>query len=162
MSLSRALMCGLLFFAWLALLPAIPVRAAEEFRTWSDSTGRFHVRAKLVSAEGGKVLLAREDGARLTIPLDRLSKADQDHLASRQAENPFKPEEQSPFVPAPVPPARESSSEGPRMVTVDWSLKCSPWSRRPPSGRSRHRRRPRPVFAPSRLHCRPRPISSRS
>ncbi len=49
-------------------------------RTWTDDTGQFTIRARLVRVEDGKVHLQREDGRTITVPLDRLSKADRKRL----------------------------------------------------------------------------------
>jgi len=53
-------------------------------RTWTDSTGAFSVEAELVGVEQGKVMLKRADGKIVTVPLERLSKKDQEFAA-----NPF-------------------------------------------------------------------------
>ena len=50
-------------------------------RTWNDSTGASVLKAQLVSVENGKVRLKKADGKTVAIPLDRLSKEDQDFLA---------------------------------------------------------------------------------
>ena len=63
-------------------------------REWTDSTGKFRVEAELVVVRSGKVILEKPDGTILTIPLDKLSAADQDFLkgqAPGTAENPFTP-----------------------------------------------------------------------
>ena len=50
-------------------------------RTWNDSTGAFGVEAQLLGVDDGKVRLKKADGKTVAIPLDRLSKEDQDFLA---------------------------------------------------------------------------------
>ncbi len=105
---------------------------AEELRTWADATGRFELQAKLESVEGGNAILVRADGQKMTIPVDKLSKADQDYLTRRNAESPFQPVEASPFTPLsgspvaapamPAPPALPPASTAePRMVSVKWT-----------------------------------------
>ncbi len=65
--------------------------AGQEMRTWSDKTGKFKIQAKLTESSGGKVVLEREDGSQMTIPLDKLSEADQKFVADMQSndQNPF-------------------------------------------------------------------------
>ena len=90
----------------------------DDFRTWTDSTGKHKLRAKLESVEGGKAILVREDGQKVRIALEKLSRADRDYIAQQNADSPFekmdgKADES----------ARESaeSSSGSRRVRVDWS-----------------------------------------
>jgi hypothetical protein len=47
-------------------------------RTWTDATGKFSVKAEYRGLAGDGVLLKKEDGKVVRIPLDRLNKADQD------------------------------------------------------------------------------------
>jgi len=66
-------------------------------RTWTDTTGKFSVTAELVEVRGDKVVLRREDGKQITVPLAKLSAEDQQFLTQRkegdssEAENPFAP-----------------------------------------------------------------------
>lgn len=63
---------------------------SDAFRTWTDSTGKFKVEAKLVSSTADAVKIVHKDGKELTLPLDKLSDADQQFLRSLQkSENPF-------------------------------------------------------------------------
>ena len=80
--------------------------AAEEVRTWTDNTGKFKVTAKFVEVSDGKVTLEREDGSRVSIPLEKLSEADRKIVAEIQAN------EQNPFqaVPPPKKAARKKPS----------------------------------------------------
>ncbi len=58
--------------------PCVFAQAVPDYRTWTDSTGKFRVEAKLVETVGAKVKLQRQaDGRVVEIPLSRLSKADQ-------------------------------------------------------------------------------------
>ena len=66
--------------------------AAAEIRTWSDTTGKFQIMAKFVEVSDGKVVLEREDGAQVTIPLDKLNEADR-----KAAADMMKAAEESPF-----------------------------------------------------------------
>jgi hypothetical protein len=66
--------------------------AAEEVRTWVDSTGKYKIKAKLVQASEGQVTLEREDGTQVTIALNKLSEADRKYVAEMQSgdQDPFK------------------------------------------------------------------------
>lgn len=118
MSLNTLSAPRFVFFAWLGLVIATVARG-DELRTWTDSTGRHELQAKFVSVKDGEVTLVREDGAKLAIALEKLSKADQEYVAKLKSDSPFKPVEDSPFIP--VKPRPETSQRGPRNVTVDWS-----------------------------------------
>jgi SLA1 homology domain 1, SHD1/PEGA domain len=52
-------------------------------RTWNDATGAFSVEAQFAGVEDGKVKLKRADGKTVAVPLDRLSKEDQDFVAQQ-------------------------------------------------------------------------------
>ena len=52
----------------------------ESFRTWTDSTGRYHANAAFVEFKDGMVTLKREDGTTRTVAIERLSNADQDYV----------------------------------------------------------------------------------
>ncbi|MHC4405851.1 MAG: serine/threonine protein kinase [Planctomycetota bacterium] len=100
---------------------------AQEIRTWTDSTGRHKIEAKLVSSDGSKVVMERADGSRFEIALKLLSKPDQRYVAEARAEDtPFKRVERSPFQPV-QPPAGEEEPRSalvePRsdLLTPDWS-----------------------------------------
>lgn len=57
--------------------------APPALRRWTDATGKFHVDATLQGLEGGNVVLVKPDGGVVRVPLDRLSKPDQEHLRTR-------------------------------------------------------------------------------
>jgi hypothetical protein len=92
-----------------------------ELRTWTDSTGRYELQAKFVSVQDNMVTLVRENGAKMQIALDKLSKADQEYVANLESASPFKPVDDSPFMPVQPTPKPEPSFGGPRNVTADWS-----------------------------------------
>jgi hypothetical protein len=70
--------------------PATMETAKAETRTWSDLTGKFKIDASFISLVDGKVNLRRADGKTLSVPLDKLSTADQAFVKQLQdAENPF-------------------------------------------------------------------------
>ena len=64
--------------------PAPKVGASvESLRTWSDSTGKFKLQATLVNNTAGTVRLEKEDGKIISLPVSKLSKADQRYLSRR-------------------------------------------------------------------------------
>lgn len=81
--------------------------AGQELRTWSDKTGRFKIKARLVETSGNKVLLEEEDGSQVAIPLDKLSEEDQ-KVAAEMGDNPFQT-----VKPAKKPTAAEEGDEEP-------------------------------------------------
>ncbi len=54
-------------------------------RLWTDSTGGFRIKAELVAVEEGTVKLRKPDGKTISVPINRLSKGDQDFLAKMPA-----------------------------------------------------------------------------
>ena len=51
------------------------------YRTWTSRNGRFHVKAKLVGAANGQVILEKPNGQRLPpIDIDKLSDEDQEYV----------------------------------------------------------------------------------
>lgn len=61
----------------LAALSIVSAQSPDEYRTWTDNTGKFKVEAKFVKLENDKVELKRKDnGESVTLPLSRFSKAD--------------------------------------------------------------------------------------
>jgi thiol-disulfide isomerase/thioredoxin len=52
----------------------------DELRTWSDSSGKFSVKASLVAVEDGQVILKTPQGKEIKLPVDRLSQKDKDYL----------------------------------------------------------------------------------
>jgi hypothetical protein len=67
-----------------------PSPAATEMRTFTDATGRFKVKAKVVKLSETQVTLLTEQGKEVTLPLAKLSPADQEFLrASGEEKNPF-------------------------------------------------------------------------
>lgn len=107
---------------------------AEEFRTWTDISGKFTVQARLVRIEQNLVILEREDGVKLAIQIDKLSPADRDYVEKNPTENPFMvlPESPAECVEQPVIPAIPSPMPSADMgfqpyflerhdVVIDWS-----------------------------------------
>ena len=75
---------GVAAFLLTVVLASGAVRAAEAPkasagpRTWTDSTGKFKVKATLVDLLDDKVQLQREDGKTVEVPLERLSAEDRE------------------------------------------------------------------------------------
>ncbi|MCC9607231.1 hypothetical protein LOC68_13835 [Blastopirellula sp. JC732] len=110
-----------------ALLVAGNVSFGQESRTWTDSTGKFTIVGKISSNDGKTLRIEKSDGKVVAIPVDKLSKADQEFLAKAAAENPFQEEEASPFQPeAPAmknddaddDPSPAAASGEPRNVNI--------------------------------------------
>jgi hypothetical protein len=73
-----------------------PKNATEESKmhTWHDATGTYEVEAEFVKSEAGKVTIKKADGKTVTLPIKKLSKADQEYAeqqAKAQAEKPENP-----------------------------------------------------------------------
>jgi ribosomal protein L11 len=61
-----------------------------EIRTFTDSTGKFKVKATIVKQTDTQVTLLTDKGKEVTLPLSKLSAADQEFLRSNaNAKNPF-------------------------------------------------------------------------
>jgi hypothetical protein len=81
----------------------------EEFRPWSDSTGRFSIRARLLTVSRDLAILEREDGTKVAVEVEKLSPQDRAYLDRLMAENPFKPlQEDSAKQPEIARPSGES------------------------------------------------------
>ncbi len=61
-----------------------PPIAAPQLREWTDSTGKFKVRATLVKVADGNVTLRKEDNKETVLPLSRLSAADREFLTQQE------------------------------------------------------------------------------
>ena len=52
-----------------------------ELRTWTSKSGKFTVKAELLSVDPtGVVILRRDDGKTIKVPMDKLSKEDQGYV----------------------------------------------------------------------------------
>lgn len=60
-----------------------PAGQAAEQRLWKDATGKFQIQAVLVEQTATSVRLQTTDGREISVPVQRLSQADQDYLKSR-------------------------------------------------------------------------------
>lgn len=59
-------------------------------RIWTDSTGKYTIEANLIAFNEKSVILQREDHQLGQIPIDKLSKADQDYLKGKEASDAVK------------------------------------------------------------------------
>jgi hypothetical protein len=59
--------------------------ASAEPRTWSDDSGKFSITADLVVIQQGNVVLRTDDGRQLTVPVKKLSAADQKFVEGLQS-----------------------------------------------------------------------------
>ncbi len=84
----RTALCGAL-----AMVVLVSLGAAAVGRTWTDDSGEYHVDGEFVSMAGGLVTLKTDDGRTVKIPLEKLSKADQEFVGKLKKtapkENPF-------------------------------------------------------------------------
>jgi len=60
----------------LSLGLALPAAA----RTWTSDDGRYEAEGALIGIKDGLVTIRPDEGETITIPLQRLSQADQDHV----------------------------------------------------------------------------------
>jgi hypothetical protein len=54
-----------------------------EFRTWTDITGKFKTEASFLDFKNGEVRLRKKDGTTVTVPVEKLSQADQEYVSLR-------------------------------------------------------------------------------
>ena len=54
-----------------------------DFRTWTDSTGKYTVEAEFVDFQDGKVRLRKGNGSIVALPIERLSAADQQFVKAQ-------------------------------------------------------------------------------
>lgn len=121
--------------------------AGGQLRTWADKSGKFTVKARFVELKDDKVTLEREDGRKVTLPIDKLKDSDRqvaEELAKAAEENPFEPQDENPFESPDAAtddhPGDKPGSAGAPAVTsdADWSQVESivigepgPWSLKP-------------------------------
>lgn len=60
----------------------------HELRLWKDASGSFQVRAKLIERTDGAVRLRKTDGKEISVPLAKLSQADQEYVDKATAPKP--------------------------------------------------------------------------
>ncbi|WP_373652647.1 SHD1 domain-containing protein [Schlesneria sp. DSM 10557] len=120
-------------FVWLFVLLSLsptPVMSQDDYRTWSDSTGKNKIKARFIKVEDDVVTLEKQDGDEVEIELKKLSSADQKFVSNLQKEeedSPFKTKRDDPFKSkssGKKPASGKASADdsgGPRTVTVDLS-----------------------------------------
>lgn len=86
-----------------AALLALTVAVADA-RVWTDATGRMKVEADYVGQKDGRVILRKADGKLATVPIERLSPADQQFVKGQPASVLGRQEQEKP---APAPPTGE-------------------------------------------------------
>lgn len=73
----------LMFLVWLLLLPGLLWA-----RTWTSSSGEYTVEADFVELKDGKVVLKKNDGNTIAVPLVKLSKTDKAFVAKQSDDQP--------------------------------------------------------------------------
>ncbi|MCC9607232.1 hypothetical protein LOC68_13830 [Blastopirellula sp. JC732] len=94
-SVKRSLFAFLLLVVGLLLTSSVSF--SQEARTWTDSTGKFTIVGKLASHDDKSIRIEKSDGQVISVPLDKLSTADQTFIAKLAESNPFQPEDENPF-----------------------------------------------------------------
>ncbi len=64
----------------IALAPILFATSTTEARQWTDATGKYTVEAEFVELSAGVVKLSASDGKTISLPLEKLSAADQRHV----------------------------------------------------------------------------------
>jgi hypothetical protein len=83
---------------------------AQEARIWTDATGKHEIKAKFIDVTDGVVRLERPNGDISRIPLNKLSKADQEFINNGGgADSPFTDEKA---------PGAAAASAGPRGLQI--------------------------------------------
>ena len=107
------------------LVCALLFAATAEAREWIDSTGKFKIVGELVVVRAGKAIIEKADGSIITVPVDKLSAADQEFLKSLDkpapmpsasptpATTPARPSTPSPAAPAAPRPSRPRARRSP-------------------------------------------------
>ncbi|WP_442483566.1 SHD1 domain-containing protein [Aeoliella sp. SH292] len=73
-------------FATLIVLTTLATASAADYRTWTDTSGKYTLKAALVAQNNSHVVLERESDKGLgSIAIDQLSEADQKYLESQEA-----------------------------------------------------------------------------
>jgi hypothetical protein len=73
-----------------------------ELVEWTDSTGKFKVKARFKELKDGKVTLVKEDGKSVTLALDKLDEESKERAlrlsVAGEEENPFETPDENPFA----------------------------------------------------------------
>ena len=123
-------------FAVALLVGLVSSLPADEYRTWSDVSGKFTVQARLVRIEENYAILEREDGVKVAVEISKLSPADRQYIERNLPENPFIVIEDKSAKKLELPAAPSTSAEEPLAgtgfrpyfiehantgVAIDWS-----------------------------------------
>ena len=105
---------------WQLIACAVKPAAAQEFRTWRDSSGKFSLEATLLEEAGGNVVLQSRDGRKVTVPIEKLSEQDRNFLAAMD----------SPTGESSAPTVTLENDRGPTVlgITPKWSFQIAPQS----------------------------------
>lgn len=122
-----------LILTLLAVFLCLTFLAADDLRTWSDTTGKYTLEARFIGIEGGKVILEKEDGSRIQIELSKLKPEDRIEASKLQAKkmagdanNPFKETGKTTGTArnnrkASSKTTSDSDPNAPSLTYVDWS-----------------------------------------
>ena len=69
----------------IALFMILTLPSPSLARKWSDSTGRYHVKADLIAFNDNTAVLQKGNRELASVKIEQLSKADQDYLKSEEA-----------------------------------------------------------------------------
>ncbi len=78
--ISAAVLLALLWAAPWGKASSDPGNEEDDYRTWTDATGEFHVEAALVGFAEGKRATEKRDGSMISVPAAKLSKSDRSYL----------------------------------------------------------------------------------
>ena len=75
------------------------IRELQEVRNWTDDTGKYKTQARVIGVGKQGIMIQKLDGSTKTVPMNRLSKQDQDYLRQQYADvlasKPSKPKTQT-------------------------------------------------------------------
>jgi len=140
--ISAAVLLALLWAAAWGKASSDPGNEEDEYRTWTDATGEFHVEAALVGFAEGNAQLKKRDGSMISVPAAKLSKPDRSYLQRELARRrrPPQPRVESPADDAPPgdkPPGaaeKPRSAEKPEAAEKPRSRAPAPKAAEPPGG----------------------------
>jgi hypothetical protein len=89
--MARILLSALMGCIVASGLVSVSFGEEKQPRLWKDSSGKFEVQAVLIDKNAAAVRLRTNDGREVSVPIERLSPADQEYLKSLNApaDNPF-------------------------------------------------------------------------
>lgn len=64
--------------------PAMSTVSSASLRTWTDASGKFTIEAEFAGYAAGAVTLRKSDGSTISMPMEKLSQADQYWIRSRR------------------------------------------------------------------------------